>query len=170
MTADEIRQKQAPFKEKFKQDPASALVTISASGVVDIANVACKFNDWPPHHEAGLHPLAGGDTSRWCAAEMLLFSLIGCAGVTLAAVATALQMPIESCELHADGELDFRGTLGISRDVPVGFQKIALTVNIKSSATDEQLNKLVDLMHRYCVVYQTLAKQAELSTSLKRHA
>jgi len=157
MNAAELRSLQAPFKEKYRQNPEDARQTLVATGTIDIAAVTCELHhQGPPLSRTGLHPLTGGDGKTACAAEMLLESLIGCAGVTFAAVCTAMEIPVTKAEIRAEGDLDFRGTLGVSREVPVGFQAIRLEFGVDSAASDEKLTKLVELAERYCVVAQTL--------------
>jgi uncharacterized OsmC-like protein len=157
MTSAELRAQQAPFKDRYRNDPASARATLSAVGEVDFDTLTCRIDhQGPPLSRSGLHPLTGGDGANACAAEMLLEALIGCAGVTFAAVCTALEIPIRHARLKAEGDVDFRGTLGIARDVPVGFQAIRLRFEIAAEAPDEKLAKAVELAERYCVVAQTL--------------
>lgn len=157
MNSDELRNLQEPWKEKFRSDPQSAIATISTEGTVDFDVIACRINHEPGiSTAAGLHPMAGGDGSFACAAEKLLEALVGCAGVTLAAVCTAMEIPVISAILSAEGEMDFRGTLGVDRATPVGFTEIRLQFQFRSSASDEKLAKAVQLAERYCVVAQTL--------------
>lgn len=156
MNSSELRAKQAPFKNQYKEDPASALITLRAVGELDVATVTCRLKLHPNPSNAGLHPLTGGDGSGACSAEMLLQALIGCAGVTLGAVATAMEIPIRSGSITAEGDVDFRGTLGVSRDVPIGFQAIRLKFQLEADAPADKLSKLIELTERYCVVYQTL--------------
>lgn len=156
MTPNELREKQAPFKTKYRDDPASALVTLRAAGELHVESVSCRLQFGVPPQDAGLHPLAGGDGTQACSAEMLLHALIGCAGVTLGAVATAMEIPVRGGTITAEGDVDFRGTLGVSREVPIGFQAIRLTFALDTDAPPEKLAKLVELTERYCVVYQTL--------------
>jgi uncharacterized OsmC-like protein len=162
MNATELRAKQAPFKNKYRDDPASALVTLRAIGRLDIDNVTCQLDLHPNPSCAGLHPLTGGDGSGACSAEMLLHALVGCAGVTLGAVATAMEIAIRAGSITAEGDVDFRGTLGISREVPIGFQEIRLKFDLDSDAPAEKLAKLIELTERYCVVYQTLKTSPRL--------
>lgn len=162
MNATELRAKQAPFKNKYRDDPASALVTLSAVGRLDIDRVTCQLDLHPNPSCAGLHPLTGGDGSGACSAEMLLHALVGCAGVTLGAVATAMEIAIRSGSITAEGDVDFRGTLGISREVPIGFQEIRLKFDLDSDAPPEKIAKLIELTERYCVVYQTLKHSPRL--------
>lgn len=156
MTPDALRQLQAPFKQQYTDDPASARMTLRAEGRLEIARVACRLEAMPQPCLSGLHPAAGGDGSFVCAAEMLLQSLVGCAGVTLSAVATAIDLPVAGGTIIAEGDLDFRGTLGVDRSTPVGFTSIRLLFDLESNATPLQIEKLISLTERYCVVAQTL--------------
>jgi uncharacterized OsmC-like protein len=162
MTADELRSLQAPLKAQYRERPGSALVTLRAEGRVG-ENVTCKIETGKACVEAGLHPATGGDGSSACSADMLLEALVGCAGVTLNAVATALGIPLRDATIRAEGDLDFRGTLGVSKDVPVGFKQMRLNFDLDTDATEEQLATLIRLTERYCVVYQTLTQPAEIS-------
>jgi uncharacterized OsmC-like protein len=162
MTADELRSLQAPLKARYRERPDSALVTLRAKGRVG-ENVTCKIETGKARVEAGLHPATGGDGSSACSADMLLEALVGCAGVTLNAVATALGIPLRDATIRAEGDLDFRGTLGISKGVPVGFKQIRLNFDLDTDASEEQLATLIRLTERYCVVYQTLSQPAEIS-------
>jgi len=157
MTPEQLRDIQTPLKENYRSEPASAVATLTASGTVDFDAIAVHLNkdaDCPV--VPGLHPMAGGKGEFACAAEMLLESLIGCAGVTLAAVCTAMAIPADSVKLVAEGDMDFRGTLGVDRETPVGFTKIRLNFIFTSPAEDEKLTKAVQLAERYCVVAQSL--------------
>lgn len=162
MNATELRAKQAPFKSQYRDNPDTALVTLRAVGVLNVSDVTCQLNLHPNPANAGLHPLTGGDGSGACSAEMLLQALVGCAGVTLGAVATAMEIPISSGSITAEGDVDFRGTLGVSREVPIGFQEIRLKFDLQSEAPPEKLAKLIELTERYCVVYQTLKNSPRL--------
>lgn len=163
MTSDELKALQAPLKDRYKQDPATAVVTMRAEGQLDDERVACTVGTWKGPAEAGLHRAAGGDGSWACSGEMLLEALVACAGVTLKAVATAMSIPLRGGRVTAEGELDFRGTLGVARDIPVGFKTIRLSFHLDSDASPEQLDKLVQLTERYCVIYQTLKSPAAIS-------
>lgn len=165
MNADELRAIQAPLKARYKDDPATAQVTLRATGHLRTEAQACRVEGLN-HADAGLHPMAGGDGSFACAGDRLLQALVGCAGVTLATVATALGIPVRSGTLTVEGDLDFRGTLGVSRDVPVGFTAIRMHARLDADATAEQLEKLLQLTERYCVVFQTLKTPPQLSSSL----
>ncbi len=157
MTKDELRAVQAPLKDRYRADPATAQTTIRVTGFLDFGQQICRIDaGHGPVIEAGLHPMAGGNPAHACSANMLLEALVGCAGVTLSAVATAMEVPIQNGNVTAEGDLDFRGTLGISRDVPVGFTAIRLLIELESSAESAQLEKLAQLTERYCVVAQSL--------------
>lgn len=161
MNADEIRSLQAPLKEQYRQRPDTALVTLRAEGRIG-EGVTCKLETGKALVEAGLHPATGGDGLGACSGDMLLEALVACAGVTLRAVATALDIQLRNAIIRAEGDLDFRGTLGVSKDVAVGFQKIRLHFDLDTDATREQLTTLVRLTERYCVVYQTLKHPAKI--------
>ncbi|HEY4257729.1 MAG TPA: OsmC family protein [Candidatus Udaeobacter sp.] len=162
MTADELRTLQAPLKAQYRERPETALVTLSAEGRVS-ENITCKIETGKACAEAGLHPATGGDGATACSADMLLEALVGCAGVTLRAVATALGLPLRGATIRAEGDLDFRGTLGVSKDVPVGFKEIRLTFDLDTDASEEQLATLIRLTERYCVVYQTLSHPTKIN-------
>ena len=162
MTADELKSSQAPLKAQYRERPETALVTLSAEGRVG-ENMTCRIETGKARVETGLHPATGGDGQSACSADMLLEALVGCAGVTLCAVATALGISLREARIRAEGDLDFRGTLGVSKDVPVGLKQIRLNVDLDTDASDEQIATLLRLTERYCVVYQTLSKSAEIS-------
>ena len=162
MTADELRSLQAPLKAQYRERPETALVTLKAEGRVG-ENMRCKIETGKARVESGLHPATGGDGQSACSADMLLEALVGCAGVTLSAVATALGIPLRGATIRAEGDLDFRGTLGVSKDVPVGFKQIRLNVDLDTDASEEQIANLIRLTERYCVVYQTLNRPPEIS-------
>jgi uncharacterized OsmC-like protein len=169
MNATDLRELQAPLKAKYKDDPAAAQYTIRAVGRVDGASLDCRVAT--PRGEdivAGLHPATGGDGSAACSADMLLESLVACAGVTLRAVATALEIPIRTATVSAEGDLDFRGTLGVDRQTPIGFSAIRLRYEVDADATDEQLATLLKLAERYCVIFQTLKSPPQLSATCER--
>ena len=162
MNADELRSLQAPLKTQYRERPDTALVTLHAEGRIG-QNITCKIETGKARVEAGLHPATGGDGRTACSADMLLEALVGCAGVTLGAVATALNISLRSATIKAEGDLDFRGTLGVSKDVPVGFKEIRLHFDLDTDATEEQVAALIRLAERYCVVYQTLSHPANIS-------
>ena len=164
MTADELRSLQAPLKTQYRDRPETALVTLQAEGHVG-ENMTCKIETGKARVEAGLHPATGGDGQSACSADMLLEALIGCAGVTLSAVATALGIPLRDARIRAEGDLDFRGTLGVAKDVPIGFKQIRLNFELDTDATEEQLTNLIRLTERYCVVYQTLNHSPNIAVS-----
>jgi uncharacterized OsmC-like protein len=165
MNADELRALQAPVKARYRENPAAALLTLRARGVLDAANVTCKVETGRGLVEAGLHPATGGDGTAACSGDLLLEALASCAGVTLRAVATALAIPLRGGTVTVEGDLDFRGTLGVSKEVPVGFQDIRLHFDLDTDAPAEQLATLLKLTERYCVVYQTLRNPARLTVS-----
>jgi uncharacterized OsmC-like protein len=156
MDAAELRALQAPIKERYKRDPAAAFITLRAKGTVDDAAVACKVETGRALAVAGLHPATGGSGLELCSGDMLLEALVACAGVTLKAVATALAIPLKRATVSAEGDLDFRGTLGVAKDAPVGFARIRLSFEVDCDAPPAQLDQLLKLTERYCVVYQTL--------------
>ena len=161
MTADELKSLQAPVKAQYRERPETASVTLRAEGRV-AENVTCKIETGKARVEAGLHPATGGDGRSACSADMLLEALVGCAGVTLSAVATALGIHLRNATIRAEGDLDFRGTLGVSKDVPVGFKQIRLNLDLDTDASEEQRATLIRLTERYCVVYQTLSHPADV--------
>src|SRR4051794_38579931 len=165
MQRDALRALQAPLKERYREAPHDALVTLTATGTLD-DDVACNVQTGRALATAGLHPATGGDGLLLCSGDMLLEALVACAGVTLRAVATALEIPVAGGNVSAEGELDFRGTLGVDREAPVGFSAIRLRFELDSSASPEQLDTLLRLTERYCVVLQTLAASPELSASI----
>jgi uncharacterized OsmC-like protein len=163
MEANDLRALQAPLKQRYRDEPGAALVTLSATGTLDPAAIACRVETGRALVEAGLHPATGGAGRQACSGDMLLEALVACAGVTLRAVATALEVPIRGGRLRAEGDLDFRGTLGVAKDVRVGFQAIRLDVELDTDAAPEQLDRLLALTERYCVVLQTLRHPPEVS-------
>jgi len=156
MEAQDLRALQAPLKQQYRDQPATAVITLRASGNLDGPGVSCRVETGHALVEAGLHPATGGTGLQACSGDMLLEALAACAGVTLRAVATALEIPIRGGTVDVEGDLDFRGTLGVSKEVPVGFQAIRVRLNLESDATAEQLATLLKLTERYCVVLQTL--------------
>jgi uncharacterized OsmC-like protein len=155
MDTTKLRELQAPLKAQYRDDPNSAVVTLKADGELDGTGVACRVQTATALAEAGLHPATGGDGTQLCSGDMLLEALVACAGVTLRAVATSLGLEV-SGRVHAEGDLDFRGTLGVAKDAPVGFRDIRLTFDLASSASADELATLIKLTERYCVVLQTL--------------
>ena len=162
MTADELKSLQAPLKAQYREHPETALLTLHAEGRIG-ENVTCNIDMGKSRVVAGLHPATGGDGQSACSADMLLEALVGCAGVTLSAVATALGIALRGATILAEGDLDFRGTLGVSKDVPVGFKQIRLNVDLDTDASEDQIATLLRLTERYCVVYQTLSRPADIS-------
>ena len=155
MNAQELRALQAPIKDKYKLDPQAAVVTLRAEGRIG-EGIACRVDTGRALVEAGLHPASGGSGLQACSGDMLLEALVACAGVTLKAVATALGIDLKDARVHAEGDLDFRGTLGVAKDAPVGFREIRLRFELDTDAPAEQQKKLLELTERYCVVLQTL--------------
>jgi len=164
MNSAELRNIQAPIKEKYREQPESALITLKAEGKIGEC-ISCKVDTGRALVEAGLHPATGGDGMLACSGDLLLEALVACAGVTLQAVATAIGVNLKSGIVKAEGDLDFRGTLGVSKEVPVGFTSIKLSFILDSDASDEQMHSLSKLTERYCVVYQTLVKGVEIETT-----
>jgi uncharacterized OsmC-like protein len=162
--AESLRALQAPLKDRYREDPESAVVTLSARATLG-DGVSCNVQTGRALAAAGLHPASGGDGTLLCSGDMLLEALAACAGVTLRAVATALAIPVEGT-VHADGDLDFRGTLGVDREAPVGFSSIRVRFELQTDAEPERLEKLIELTERYCVVFQTLASSPELSIAV----
>jgi uncharacterized OsmC-like protein len=162
---DELRAVQAPLKERYESEPGAALVTLSASGTLG-EGISCSIDTGRALAEAGLHPASGGDGSLLCSGDMLLEALAACAGVTLRAVATSLGIAVESGTVHAEGDLDFRGTLAVDRDAPAGFRAIRLSFELDTAASEDELATLLKLTERYCVVLQTLARAPELSARI----
>ena len=166
-TAEQLRALQAPLKEQYRADPARAVVTLTARGEGG-EGIACRVETGRALVEAGLHPATGGTGELACSGDMLLQALVACAGVTLGAVATAIGVELRGGTLTAEGDLDFRGTLGVSREAPVGFREIRLGVRLDTDATDEQLATLLKLTERYCVVLQTLRAPPRLTVEQRR--
>jgi uncharacterized OsmC-like protein len=164
MDAQELKALQAPIKERYKKDPQTALVTLRAQGRIG-EGIACRVDTGRALVEAGLHPATGGTGLQACSGDMLLEALVACAGVTLKAVATAIGVDLKDAKLVAEGDLDFRGTLGVAKDAPVGFREIRLKLDLDSDASEEQLKKLVELTERYCVVMQTIRNAPPVTVS-----
>ncbi|HKZ67433.1 MAG TPA: OsmC family protein [Chitinophagaceae bacterium] len=168
MTSIELKSLQAPLKEQYRAQPDSAIITLKAQGKIG-EGISCKVETGQAIVEAGLHPATGGNGLLACSGDLLLEALVACAGVTLRAVATAIEVEIKDAAIKAEGDLDFRGTLGVSKEVPVGFKAIRLEFIIESNATQEQMDSLIKLTERYCVVYQTLNKGVKIETFLNAH-
>src|ERR1051326_7896303 len=168
MDAQALRAMQAPIKDRYKADPQAAVITLKARGTLDDANIACKVETGRALAVAGLHPATGGSGLELCSGDMLLAGLEACAGVTLKAVSTALDVPLRSAAVAAEGDLDFRGTLGVAKDAPVGFRAIRLTFTVDSDAPQEKLDQVLKLTERYCVVYQTIRSGPPVEISLAR--
>ena len=167
MNAEELKDLQSPLKEKYRSQPETATITLRAEGHI-AEGISCKVETGKALVQAGLHPATGGDGYLVCSGDMLLEALVACAGVTLRAVSTAIGVEIYNGTIRAEGDLDFRGTLGVSKDVPVGFKTIRLYFHLDTKATDAQLETLSKLTERYCVVYQTLMKGVALETSYQK--
>ena len=168
MNADELRAMQAPIKEKYRNDPKLAMITLKAKGSLDAPGIACKVETGRQIAAAGLHPATGGSGLELCSGDMLLEALVACAGVTVKAVATALDIPLKSGKVSAEGDLDFRGTLGVAKDAPVGFAQIRLKFALDTDAPQDKLDQLLKLTERYCVVYQTIRNGPKVDVSLHR--
>ena len=168
MDAGALRQMQAPIKERYREAPEAAVVTLRAQGEVDDASIACKVETGKALAVAGLHPATGGSGLELCSGDMLLEALVACAGVTLKAVATALDIPLKRGIVTAEGDLDFRGTLGVDKGAPVGFRAIRLGFEIDTDSPQEKVDQLVKLTERYCVVLQTIATKPQLEVSVTR--
>ena len=164
MKADELKSLQAPIKERYRNEPKSAMITLRAEGKIG-QGVTCNVQTGKALVEAGLHPASGGNGLSACSGDMLLESLVACAGVTLRAVATALEIPLRNATIYAEGDLDFRGTLAVSKETPVGFQNIRLRFDLETDANEEQIATLLTLTERYCVVYQSLANPPKIHIS-----
>jgi uncharacterized OsmC-like protein len=167
MDANELRAMQAPLKDRYKSEPKAAFVTLKARGALDDVNIACKVESGRALAVAGLHP-ATGSGLELCSGDMLLEALVACAGVTVKAVATALDIPLKAGQVSAEGNLDFRGTLGVAKDAPVGFAQIRLSFDLETDAPQDRLDQLLKLTERYCVVYQTIKSGPPAEVTLKR--
>ena len=168
MDAGELRAMQAPIKERYKNDPKAGLITLKAKGSLDDTHITCKVETGRALAVAGLHPATGGNGLELCSGDMLLEALVACAGVTLKAVSTALDIPLGFATVSAEGDLDFRGTLGVAKDAPVGFAQIWLRFDIDTEAPQEKLDQLLKLTERYCVVYQTIKSGPPVEVTLAR--
>ncbi len=168
MDATQLRAMQAPIKDRYKADPGSAVITLKAKGTLDDQSIACKVETGRALAVAGLHPATGGSGMELCSGDMLLEALVACAGVTLKAVSTALAIPLKSGTVSAEGDLDFRGTLGVDKEAPVGFREIRLRFDVETDAPQDKLDQLLKLTERYCVVYQTIAKGPPVVIKMQR--
>ena len=168
MKADELRALQAPLKTQYRDAPERAVITLKASGRLGEESITCKVETGRALVEAGLHPATGGDAVSACSGDMLLEALVACAGVTLKSVATAVEVPLKAGHVIAEGDLDFRGTLGVDREAPVGFAEIRLRFEVDTPAPQDKLDLLLKLTERYCVVYQTIRNGPKVSVSMKR--
>jgi uncharacterized OsmC-like protein len=166
MDTEELRALQQPLKDAYRSDPASAVITLRARGELGAEEVSCSVETGRALAVAGLHPATGGDGTLACSGDMLLQALVACAGVTLRAVATSLGIAVTGGTVRAEGDLDFRGTLAVAKDAPVGFTAIRLNFDIGTDASPDQLDTLLRLTERYCVVYQTLSRPAQLTATL----
>jgi uncharacterized OsmC-like protein len=167
MNASELKELQTPLKDKYREQPETAIITLKAHGNVG-EGISCSVETGRALSEAGLHPATGGTGLQLCSGDMLLQALVACAGVTLKAVATAIGVDITEGTVSAEGDLDFKGTLGVSKEAPVGFKAIRLSFQLQSNATEEQMASLSKLTERYCVVYQTLVKGVGIETSYQQ--
>jgi uncharacterized OsmC-like protein len=168
MNANELRAMQAPIKERYKSDPKAAIITLRAKGSIENEGIACKVETGRALAVAGLHPATGGSGLELCSGDMLLEALAACAGVTLKSVSTAIEAPLKSGHVTAEGDLDFRGTLGVDKEAPVGFAEIRLRFDVETDAPQEKLDLLLKLTERYCVVYQTIKNGPKVSVSMHR--
>ena len=165
MDAAGLKQVQTPIKERYRDDASSALITLRAKGAIDDAAIACKVETGRAIAVAGLHPATGGSGAELCSGDMLLEALVACAGVTLKAVATALEFRLGRAVVEAEGDLDFRGTLGVAKDAPVGFRAIRLSFDLDTDEPQERIDTLIRLTERYCVVFQTINNRPELTVT-----
>lgn len=168
MDSTELRALQAPLKDQYRSNPESAVITLKAQGTLDDQHIACKVETGRALAVAGLHPATGGSGAELCSGDMLLEALVACAGVTLKAVATALEIDLRHGAVKAEGDLDFRGTLGVDKTAPVGFRDIRLSFEVETDAPQEKIDQLLKLTERYCVVFQTLNSKPQLSATLTR--
>src|SRR6201990_1227558 len=168
MDAAELRAMQAPIKERYKSDPSAAVITLKAKGSIDQDGLTCKVETGRALATAGLHPATGGSGLELCSGDMLLEALVACAAVTLKAVSTALDIPLRSGTVSAEGDLDFRGTLGVAKDAPVGFAQIRLHFDVETDAPQDKLDQLLKLTERYCVFYKTLKSGPPIDVTMKR--
>ncbi|MBN8977176.1 MAG: OsmC family protein [Rhizobiales bacterium] len=168
MDATQLRAMQAPIKERYRNDPTSGLITLKAKGSTDSEGIACKLETGRAIAMAGLHPATGGSGLELCSGDMLLEALVACAGVTLKSVATALEVPLKEGRVSAEGDLDFRGTLGVDKEAPVGFAEIRLRFDVDTDAPQDKLDLMLKLTERYCVVYQTIKNGPKMSVEMHR--
>ncbi|MXQ11524.1 OsmC family protein [Microvirga makkahensis] len=168
MDSTELRALQAPLKDQYRSNPEAAVITLKAQGTLDDQHIACKVETGRALAVAGLHPATGGSGAELCSGDMLLEALVACAGVTLKAVATALEIDLRHGSVKAEGDLDFRGTLGVDKTAPVGFKNIRLSFEVDTDAPQEKIDQLLKLTERYCVVFQTLNHKPDLSATLTR--
>src|SRR4051794_37650097 len=168
MDATTLRATQAPLKDQYRSDPESAVITLKAQGTLDDQHIACKVETGRALAVAGLHPASGGSGAELCSGDMLLEALVACACVTLKAVATAIEINLRSGTVRAEGDLDFRGTLGVDKEAPVGFRAIRLNFDIDTDAPQEKIDQLLKLTERYCVVFQSLNHRPDLSANVNR--
>src|SRR5579871_6270444 len=168
MDSAALRALQAPIKERYKSAPQAAVITLKAKGALDDANIACKVETGRALAVAGLHPATGGSGLELCSGDMLLEALVACAGVTLKSVATAIDVPLKTGNVSAEGDLDFRGTLGVDKEAPVGFAEIRLRFDVDTDAPQDKLDLLLKLTERYCVVYQTIKNGPKVSVTMQR--
>ncbi len=168
MDATALRALQAPIKDRYRSEPDAAVITLKAQGTLDDQSIACKVETGRALAIAGLHPATGGSGAELCSGDMLLEALVACAGVTLKAVATALEIPLRQGTVRAEGDLDFRGTLGVDKAAPVGFRDIRLTFEVDTDAPQEKIDQLLKLTERYCVVFQTLNAKPNLAVEMRR--
>jgi uncharacterized OsmC-like protein len=159
---------QAPIKDRYKSDPGAALITLKAKGTLEDQSIACKVETGRALSVAGLHSATGGSGLELCSGDMLLEALVACAGVTLKAISTALSIPLKSGTVSAEGDLDFRGTLGVDKEAPVGFREIRLRFDVDTDVPQDKLDQLLKLTERYCVVYQTIAKGPPVDIKMRR--
>ncbi len=168
MDSTQLRAMQAPIKDRYRTDPKAAFITLKANGSLDSDGLSCKVETGRAIATAGLHPATGGSGLELCSGDMLLEALVACAGVTLKSVATAIDVPLKSGHVVAEGDLDFRGTLGVDKEAPVGFAEIRLRFDVATDAPQDKLDQLLKLTERYCVVYQTIKNGPKVSVSLQR--
>jgi uncharacterized OsmC-like protein len=168
MSPEQLRAAQQPLKEMYRESPEKACQTLKARGSLDLEKISCRIDGFKGTIPAGLHPSTGGDTSSACSVDLLLQALVGCAGVTLSAVATSMGISIRGGQIEAEGDLDFRGTLGVDKSAPIGLKQIRLKFELESDAEPEQISTLICLTERYCVVFQTLRTPPTITSSVTR--